>query len=96
MPAPHNAFTYTDEETGAEATSMALLPNPQLTASAIMGGTVPERTAVAQTLGTQIATRILEKAPGERRELVLGVGLQREKLDGDEFRALVELVLGVL
>jgi proteasome assembly chaperone 3 len=73
-----------------------LLPMPHLTATTVLGGTVPERDMVAQLLATQIGSAITTRDPQEGRMLVVGTGLQRAELGRDEFMGLVDLALGVL
>jgi len=72
------------------------LPIPHFTASTILGGGSEERSNVGQLLATKIASKIVGKAPGEGRLLVIGLGLEREKMAKEEFGQLLGLVEGVL
>ncbi|KAF2137314.1 uncharacterized protein K452DRAFT_291710 [Aplosporella prunicola CBS 121167] len=86
---PPQAF-YDDEDPSAH--DLDLLPMPHLTATTILGGTVPERDTVAQLVATQIASALATKNPGEERLLVVGLGLEGKELGREAFMDLVELV----
>ena len=79
-----------------EALPSDLLPMPHLTATTVLGGTVPERDTVAQLLATQIGSAIAMRDPQESRMLVVGTGLQQAELSRDEFMSLVDLALEAL
>lgn len=66
---------------------------PHLTASTILGATVPERDTVGHLLGTQIASAIATQNPEEKRLLVVGMGLEKAELDRTSFLEILELVL---
>lgn len=68
----------------------------QLTATTILGGTVPELDVLAQTLATNIASAIKTRNERELRTIVLGTGLDRGMKGRAEFGELVGLVLDVL
>lgn len=72
------------------------LPIPHLTASTLLGGGSEERSNIGQLLATKIASKIVTKAPGEGRQLVVGLGLEREKVTKEEFSQLLGLVEGVI
>jgi proteasome assembly chaperone 3 len=69
---------------------------PNLTATTILGGTIEAREMMGQLLATQIGSALVGKNPQEARLLVVGLGLQREKIEHEEFVSLVELGLSVL
>jgi proteasome assembly chaperone 3 len=73
-----------------------LLPMHQLTATTILGGTVPELDILGQTLATNIASAIKTRNEHELRTVVLGTGLDRSMKGRAEFTELVGLVLDVL
>jgi len=82
-----------------------LLPLSQLTATTVLGGTIPELDTLGQLCATQIASAIATKDPRERRMVVLGLGLEKDiakrTSGGSEdaregFAEIVSLVLGVL
>jgi proteasome assembly chaperone 3 len=73
-----------------------LLPNHQLTATTILGGTIPELEVLGQTLATQIASAIKTRDSRELRTVVVGAGLDKSMKGRDEFSELVGLVLEVL
>ncbi|KAF2471165.1 uncharacterized protein BDR25DRAFT_223533 [Lindgomyces ingoldianus] len=73
-----------------------LLPMHHLTATTILGGTIPELEVLGQTLATQIASAVLTKNSSEKRMVVLGMGLERNMSGREEFSELMGLVLEVL
>ncbi|KAF2097435.1 hypothetical protein NA57DRAFT_58024 [Rhizodiscina lignyota] len=79
-----------------DAMSSDLLPRVDLTATTVLGGTVPERNTVGQLVATQTASAITTKNPDEKRLLVMGLGLEKAELDRAAFMDLLELVLGIV
>jgi proteasome assembly chaperone 3 len=73
-----------------------LLPNHQLTATTILGGTVSEVDVLGQTLATQIASAIKARDSREMRTVVVGSGLDKSMNGREEFSELIGLVLEVL
>ncbi|KAJ4378816.1 hypothetical protein N0V86_005689 [Didymella sp. IMI 355093] len=73
-----------------------LLPMHHLTATNILGGTIPELEVLGQTLATQIASAIKTQNDRETRMVVLGMGLDKSVSGRREFSELVGLVLEVL
>ena len=67
-----------------------------LTATTVLGGTMPQRDTVGQLYATQIATAIATKDPAERRLLVVGLGLEKIDTASTTFMDTVELVLRCL
>lgn len=67
-----------------------------LTATTILGGTIPELEILGQTLASQIASAIKTQNDRENRMVVLGVGLDKSMSGRIEFSELVGLVLEVL
>jgi proteasome assembly chaperone 3 len=78
-----------EEDTG-------MLPMAQLTATTMLGGTVAERDAVGQMYAAQIASSIKGRDAGEKRTLVVGLGLAKAEVDREEFVGIMELVMKVL
>jgi len=76
----------------------ALLPSADITATTILGGTLPTLDTLGQTLATSLASAIHTQNPGEGRMLVLGLGLDRkmERIGGEDFAGLVGCALDVL
>ena len=79
-----------EDEVDAESN---LLPLSHLTASTILGGTLPGMNTIGQLCATQIASAVLARNPEERRLLVVGLGLQNVITDRSAFFDLVELVM---
>jgi proteasome assembly chaperone 3 len=73
-----------------------LLPMHHLTATTILGGTIPELEIIGQTLATQIASAIKTRNDRETRMVVFGMGLDKNVSGRTEFSELVGLVLEVL
>jgi len=73
-----------------------LLPMHHLTATTILGGTIPELEILGQTLATQIASAIKAQNDRETRMVVLGMGLDKRVSGRAEFSELIGLVLEVL
>ncbi|KAF2688506.1 hypothetical protein K458DRAFT_384688 [Lentithecium fluviatile CBS 122367] len=73
-----------------------LLPNHQLTATTILGGTVSEVDVLGQTLATQIASAIKTRDSRELRTVVFGTGLDKSMSGREEYSELIGLVLEVL
>ena len=84
------------ESHDANGENMDLLPMTHLTATTVLGGTIPERDTVGQLYATQIASAIATKDPAERRLLVVGLGLEKIDSSRDTFMDTVELVLQCL
>jgi proteasome assembly chaperone 3 len=68
----------------------------QLTATTILGGTVPELDTLGQTLATQVASAIKQRDERESRMVVLGMGLDKSMVERGAFSELVGLVLGII
>lgn len=69
-----------------------LLPLSHLTPTTLLGGTVPEREALGQTVAVQLASVLAMKRKEEGRMLVVGLGLKQKELDGEGFVKIIELV----
>lgn len=67
-----------------------------LTATTILGGTIPEVEVLGQTLATQIASAVKTRDAREARMVVVGMGLEKSMSAREEFSELVGLVLNVL
>jgi proteasome assembly chaperone 3 len=67
-----------------------------LTATTILGGTIPELEVLGQTLATQIASAVKTRDARETRMIVVGMGLEKSMNQREEFSELVGLVLNVL
>ncbi|OCL12915.1 hypothetical protein AOQ84DRAFT_284129 [Glonium stellatum] len=98
---PSTSISYDDED----STPLDLLPLSQLTATTILGGTIPEIDTLGQLCATQIASAIATKDPRERRMVVVGLGLEKDMakrtIGGTQearegFSEILGLVLGVL
>ncbi|KAJ4369711.1 hypothetical protein N0V83_005474 [Neocucurbitaria cava] len=88
----YNPYLDRDDEDPASD----LLPMHHLTATTILGGTVPELDVLGQTLATQIASAIKTRDEREARMVVVGMGLDKSMIGREEFSQLVGLVLGVV
>jgi proteasome assembly chaperone 3 len=73
-----------------------LLPMHHLTATTILGGTVPELNILGQTLATQVATALKTRDERETRMVVLGMGLDKSMVGREEFGELIGLVLEII
>ncbi len=69
-----NAYLDRDDDEPASD----LLPMHHLTATTILGGTIPDLDILGQTVATQIASAIKTRDERETRMLVLGVGPGQE------------------
>jgi proteasome assembly chaperone 3 len=67
-----------------------------LTATTILGGTIPDLEVLGQTLATQIASAIKTRDSREARMVVVGMGLEKNMSAREEFSELVGLVLNIL
>ncbi|KAF2397199.1 hypothetical protein EJ06DRAFT_533378 [Trichodelitschia bisporula] len=94
LPEAHPLPPEVDPESDAPPSD--LLPMSHLTATTVLGGTVPERDTLGQLLATQIASAIATKDTDEKRMVVVGLGLEKSTLGREEFMDLVELVLGII
>ncbi|KAF2491798.1 hypothetical protein BU16DRAFT_468278 [Lophium mytilinum] len=90
--------SFSDPDDDSADPSSDLLPLSHLTATTVLGGTVPVLDTMGQLLATQIASAIATRDAGERRMVVVGLGLDKGMVDrGREgFVEVVGLVLGVL
>ena len=77
----------------SEAEGDGLLPLSNLTATSLLGGHAPGYDTIGQLYARQIASAIATKTPGEKRLLVLGLGLAKADADRDVFFAIIDLVL---
>jgi proteasome assembly chaperone 3 len=73
-----------------------LLPMHHLTATTVLGGTVPELEILGQTLATQIASAVKTRDERETRIVVLGMGLDKSMINREAFSELIGLVLEVI
>ncbi|EMD87664.1 hypothetical protein COCC4DRAFT_134469 [Bipolaris maydis ATCC 48331] len=87
-----NSYLERDEEDP----NSDLLPMHQLTATTILGGTIPELDTLGQTLATQVASAIKQRDERESRMVVLGMGLDKSMVGRGAFSELVGLVLGII
>ncbi|KAF2710669.1 hypothetical protein K504DRAFT_500609 [Pleomassaria siparia CBS 279.74] len=85
---------YSDQD--EDVPNSDLLPMHHLTATTVLGGTIPELEVLGQTLATQIASAIKTRDARETRMVVVGMGLDKSMCAREEFSELVGLVLGVL
>lgn len=67
-----------------------------LTATTVLGGTIPERDTIGQLCATQIASAISTKSPDEKRLVVVGMGLEKADSNRETFLSMIELVLKVI
>lgn len=88
------SYPYHDREDDDPVSD--LLPMHHLTATTILGGTIPELEILGQTLATQIASAIKTRDERETRTVVLGMGLDKTMAQRDEFSELIGLVLEVI
>jgi proteasome assembly chaperone 3 len=89
------SHSYIDRDDDDDPTS-DLLPMHHLTATTILGGTVPELEILGQTLATQIASAIKTRDDRETRMIVFGMGLGKSMAQRQEFSDLISLVLEVI
>ncbi|KAI9753027.1 MAG: hypothetical protein M4579_005369 [Chaenotheca gracillima] len=87
---------YADQHTQVDLDEGGLLPMSHLTATTVLGGTMPERETVGQLYATQLASAVATKNPEETRLVVVGLGLQKAAMDRDTFFEVVELALQCL
>lgn len=92
--APMVSNAYLDREEDDPASD--LLPMHHLTATTILGGTVPELEILGQTLATQIASAMKTRDERETRIVVLGMGLDKSMVSRAEFNELIRLVFEVI
>jgi len=74
----------------------SLLPMAHLSPKTLLGGSTSERDTVGQLYATQIASAIVTRNPGERRTVLLGLGLSRLKADREVFYDTIDMVLECL
>ncbi|KAH7392956.1 hypothetical protein BKA66DRAFT_457286 [Pyrenochaeta sp. MPI-SDFR-AT-0127] len=86
--------SYLDRDDDEPASD--LLPMHHLTATTILGGTVPAIDTLGQTLATQIASAIKTREERESRLVVVGMGLDRNMAGREEYGQLIGLVLEIL
>lgn len=77
----------------SEATDDSLLPITNLTATTLLGGHAPGQDIIGQLYARQIASAIATKSPGEKRLLVVGLGLETTDVDQDAFFDIIDLAL---
>jgi proteasome assembly chaperone 3 len=69
-----------------------LLPLPHLTTKTLLGGGGDERETSGQLYAVQIASHIARRNSDEKRTLLVGLGLIKDKPDREAFFDLIELV----
>ena len=77
---------------GLLAKSLFPLPLSHLTATTLLGGTVPSISTLGQLCATQIASYVLSKRPDESRLLVVGMGFSRQPVDGKGYQEIIQLI----
>lgn len=77
----------------SEATDDSLLPITNLTATTLLGGHAPGQDIIGQLYARQIASAIATKSPGEKRLLVVGLGLETTDAGRDAFFDIIDLAL---
>lgn len=82
-----------DQHLPADSEEDGLLPLPYLSPITLLGGADPEREMMGRLYGTQIASAIATKNPGDNRVVVVGLGLGKIEADRDTFFDIMELVL---
>ncbi|KAH7058855.1 hypothetical protein B0J12DRAFT_651762 [Macrophomina phaseolina] len=90
--APPTSFEDDDEDRA----HLDLLPMAHLTATTVLGGTVPERDTAGQLVATQVASAIATKDAEERRLVVVGMGFEKKEMSREAFVDVVGLVMGCL
>ncbi|EOD44702.1 putative an15g01155 proteasome assembly chaperone 3 protein [Neofusicoccum parvum] len=93
--APPTSFED-DADPEDPAANLDLLPMAHLTATTVLGGTMPERDTAGQLVATQVASAIATKDPEERRLVVVGMGLEKKDMSREAFVDVVGLVMGCL
>ena len=87
-----NAFL----DRGEDDPPLDLLPMHHLTATTILGGTIPDLDVLGQTFATQIASAIKTRDERETRLVVVGLGLDKDMAGKQEFNQLVGIILDML
>lgn len=64
-----------------------------LTATTVLGGTIPERETTGQLIATQVASIVASKTRQTGRLLVFGLGLEKATLDSVEYKDLIDLII---
>lgn len=85
--------SFEDDEPGP---NNDLLPMAHLTATTVLGGTIPERDTAGQLVAAQVASTIATKDSEEKRLVVVGMGLEKKDMSREAFVDLVGLVMGCL
>lgn len=88
------SIPYSEQED--DTPNSDLLPMHHLTATTILGGTIPELEVLGQTLATQVASAIKTRDSKETRMVVVGMGIEKSMSGREEFSELIGLVLEVL
>ncbi len=72
------------------------LPATHLTPKTLLGGGSEERETLGQLYASQIASFLSLRDPGEKRTLLLGLGLEKAESNSEAFFDVIELVQQVL
>ncbi|KOS19522.1 hypothetical protein ESCO_000649 [Escovopsis weberi] len=78
------------------STSQGLLPSAHLSARTLLGAGGDERETMGQLYASQIASHLSLRSPGDRRVLVVGLGLVKADTEREGFFDLIELAMKVL
>lgn len=82
-----------DRHLPADSEDDGLLPLPYLNPITLLGGATPDREIMGRLYGTQIASAIATRNPGDNRVVVIGLGLGKIEADRESFFDIMELVL---
>ncbi|KAI4125224.1 MAG: hypothetical protein LQ338_004386 [Usnochroma carphineum] len=83
--------TSTDQYIPSATSEDSLLPLTHLTPKTLFGGSNQERETIGQLYAAQIASIIAAKNPGERRTVMIGLGLSKFEASREVYYDTVDL-----
>ncbi|KAK4104853.1 hypothetical protein N658DRAFT_464788 [Parathielavia hyrcaniae] len=93
---PLSAPSSASVEMALPGAGLSALPSTHLTPKTLVGVGSEERETLGHLYASQIASHLALRDPGEKRTLLLALGLEKVEGGGEAFFDLLELVLQVL
>jgi len=87
---------FADQQLSSGTTEDSLLPMAHLSPKTLLGGSTSERETMGQLYAAQIASAILTRNPGEKRTVLIGLGLSNLEAKQQVFYDVIDLILRCL
>ncbi|CCU76651.1 unnamed protein product [Blumeria hordei] len=91
-----NSVSPNRYESGSILDSEDQLPLNHLSPKTLLGGGGEQRETVGHQYAIQVANRIVLRDPGETRPLLIGLGLEKIRIEREDFFDMMELIQQVI